>query len=126
MGQYGRAAVRAAAMLEKSEFPDPEAAWRKAIAHETTNDHSRNKSCPRGAFLGLCAAGVVRGVRAQPEYLPGKNGEYAIRMLKAIRTEEGVLSDRDRLWHIAVGDPSKHENGQIDVVTTMWKEGRIQ
>ena len=126
MGQYGRAAVRAAEMLEQSKSPDPEAAWRRAIAHETTSAESRKKPCPRGAFLGLCGCGVVRGVEAQPQYVPSKNGEYALRMLEAIRTDSDITSDRKRLWRIAVGHPGKHENGQVDVVTTMWNEGRIE
>ena len=123
---YGRAATRAARMLEQGSPSNPEAAWGRAIARETKSSESRRKSCPRGAFLELCAAGVIPGCEARRSLSLGANGEYALRILKVIRADEELVSDRERLWSTAVRRAKKRENGQVDVVVSLWKEGLIE
>jgi hypothetical protein len=124
MGMYGRAAINAARMLSGGVPSDPEKAWDRAIARETKSSESRRKSCPRGAFLELCVAGVIAGCQARPSLLRSSNGEYAIEILKAIRANEELLSDRERLWRVAAGR-DKRENGQVDVVVSLWENGVI-
>ena len=123
---YGRAAVRAAEMLQEGTPSDPEAAWKRAIALETDSSESRQKPCPRGAFLGLCAAGVIPGCSTLSSFLRNTNGDYAVRVLRAIQADESLLSDRGRLWKAAIRRGSKRENGQIDVVVSLWTAGLIQ
>lgn len=124
MGMYGRAAISAAQMLERGVPSNPETAWNRAIARETTSSESRRKSCPRGAFLELCAAGLIPGCDAKASLVRSANGDYAVHLVKAIRGDEALLSDRARLWRVAAGRRKK-ENGQIDVVTALWDEGVI-
>jgi len=126
MGIYGRAAITAARMLEQGTPSNPEAAWTRAIRRETKNYESRRKTCPREAFLGLCAAGLILGCEARPSLFRSSNGDYAVRMVKAIRADPQVLTDRNRLWRSAVGSAEKEENGQIDVVVSLWREGIIE
>ena len=126
MSMYGRAAITAARMLEQGTPSNPEAAWARAISRETKSSESRRKSCPRGAFLELCAAGVIPGCEARPSLFRGPNGEYALRILKAIRADEELVSDGERLWSTAVRRAKKRENGQVDVVVSLWKEGLIE
>ena len=126
MGIYGRAAITAARMLEQGTPSNPEAAWTRAIRRETKNYESRRKTCPREAFLGLCAAGLIPGCEARPSLFRSSNGDYAVRMVKAIRADPQVLTDRNRLWRSAVGSAEKEENGQIDVVVSLWREGMIE
>ena len=80
----------------------------------------------RGAFLELCAAGVIQGCRKQSSLNRNANGEYALRVLKAIRADENLLSAPGRLWRAAVKRGSKRENGQVNVVVSLWAEGLIQ
>jgi hypothetical protein len=47
-------------------------------------------------------------------------------MVKAIRADPQVLTDRNRLWRSAVGSATKEENGQIDVVVSLWREDIIE
>ena len=124
MGMYGRAAIGAARTLSRGTPSDPEKAWDRAIARETNSSESRRKSCPRGAFLELCAAGVIPGCPSRSSLLRGSNGEYAVRILEAIRADEELLSDRERLWRLAAGR-GKQENGQVDVVVSLWNDGLI-
>ena len=126
MGMYGRAAITAARMLEQGTPSNPEAAWTRAIRRETKSYDSRRKTCPREAFLGICAAGLIPGCEARPSLFRSSNGDYAVRMLEAIRADPQVLTDRKRLWRSAVGSAKKKENGQIDVVVSLWREGIIE
>ena len=121
---YGRAAISAARMLGEGTTTDPARAWDRAISRETDSSESRRKSCPRGAFLELCTAGVVKGCEGKPSLLRGSNGEYAIEILNVIRTDEDLISDRQGLWRVAAGK-GKKENGQVDVVVSLWKEGLV-
>ena len=126
MGMYGRAAITAARMLEKGVPSDPERAWKRAISLETESSESRKKSCPRGALLELCAAGVILGCKKRQSLLRGSNGEYAVRLLEAIRRDQQLLSDQKSLWHSATQNAAIEENGQIDVVASLWRAGLIQ
>jgi hypothetical protein len=125
---YGRAAVRAAQMLQESTSSDPEAAWKRAITLETESKDSRDKPCPRGAFLGLCGGGHIPGCSKRSAFLRNTNGDYAVRMLRAIQKDESLLGDRERLWKAAIGRgrDSPSEQGQIDVVVSLWTAGLIQ
>ena len=125
MGMYGRAAINAARMLSEGSPSDPEKAWERAIARETKSSESRRKGCPRGAFLELCLAGIIPGCQRQPSLTRSSNGEYAVQILKALRADEELLSDRERLWRFAAGK-AKKENGQVDVVVSLWESGVIQ
>ena len=124
MGMYGRAAIKAARMLSEGSPSDPAKAWDRAIARETKSSESRRKSCPRGAFLELCLAGAIPGCPSQPSLMRSSNGEYAVQILNAIRTDEELLADRGRLWRLAAGK-GKKENGQVDVVVSLWESGVI-
>jgi hypothetical protein len=47
-------------------------------------------------------------------------------MLKALQKDEKLSADRERLWKIGAGRSSKRENGQIDVVLSLWEEGILE
>jgi hypothetical protein len=126
MGMYGRAAIKAVQMIQQGSPSNPESAWDRAIALETASPDSRKKSCPRGAFLGLCSAGVINGVKGHASLELGSNGDYARRMVKALRSDEEVASDRKRLWRLGARKSKKDENGQVDVVLALWNEGLIE
>lgn len=63
MGKYGDASIRAAKLIIFGEIKSPVSAWRKAtgeIFGEGTS--SQDKGCPRGAFIGLCEEGMIKGI----------------------------------------------------------------
>ena len=81
MGQFGRAAVRAVKLITEREVESPRKAWASATA-----EIDYDKGCPKDAFLGLCEAGLVKGVPKGNYTRSRKNKEYAI---KAVRILEG-------------------------------------
>jgi hypothetical protein len=85
------------------------------------------KKCPRGAFLGLCEAGLVRGI-APGEYLASRksvNKDYAVRMVELIEQEPFAASDSLRLWLHAVGGVKKTENDQRKIVQALHQHNYL-
>ena len=59
MGSYGEVAVKAVDLVTAKNLTAPEA-WK--VAAKTVfpqSAASQEKGCPKGAFLGLCAAGIL-------------------------------------------------------------------
>jgi hypothetical protein len=63
MAKYGEVATRAVGLLLWEPDTSPADAWESAAARVFPDSpSSREKSCPRSAFLGLCEDGIVTGV----------------------------------------------------------------
>nr|WP_051348398.1 hypothetical protein [Peribacillus kribbensis] len=60
MGKYGTAAVQAAELLINFTCKTPIDAWNEATTEIFgRGTHSQKKGCPKGAFLGICEAGLL-------------------------------------------------------------------
>ncbi len=122
MNQYGRIAVRAARILASDVSLEPRAAWDSAAGELVReSDSARDKGCPRGAFLGLCAAGVVRGVGRRSLDDGEVNGGYAVRAYRALCGNPALEFDQVELWRQACLATGKKHNGQMDVVIGLWQ-----
>ena len=123
--QYGRVAVEATRLLIADTTLTAAAAWDAAASRITTSQASRDKGCPRGAFLGLCEAGLLQGVCPSGGDGGGLNGQYAVRAAKALRINPGLQYDRMELWHQSCLDRRKAHNGQMDVVVGLSQSGLL-
>jgi len=115
MGKYGNAAIRAAKLVKSGEVKLPVSAWRKAtgeIFGEETS--SQDKGCPRGAFLGLCEEGMIKGIPSGRYTQSTSNKEYAIKAVRILK-EEPTLNQKELWAQVTEGKVISH-NGQIDVV----------
>jgi hypothetical protein len=76
-----------------------------------TSATARKKGCPRGAFLGLCEAGLVKGIPAG-RYAASKDSKaYAVRAAELLA--EGTQSwSTSALWKAVSNDPEKTHNSQ--------------
>ena len=126
MANFGDAANLAAKLIRERRLP-PSDAWQRAT--EMTFPTSRSlqvKGCPKGAFLGLCEAGLVRGAPPGHYTRSKKNKRYALNAVRALRRTPSLLQDRRALWLAALGEESaKEHNGQMDVVVALWTTGSI-
>ena len=130
MTKYGKVAVRAHALAVSGA--DPREAWRAAALQEfPTSESSRKKGCPRGAFLGLCEAGLLTGIPAtgvNHDAAGGKNAVYAVTAVELLREDPSLRNSP--LWWPAVlaaldADASKVHNGQLDVARALIECGAI-
>lgn len=132
MGKYGFTAVRSTELL-RSGHQSASEAWRVA-AEEVFADapESRDKVCPREAFLGLCAAGLVRDVSPStcPEPSTSANRRYAVTAVRLLEADAHLVrGSKIDLWRQVLRelgmDPKKKPNEQMDVVLALLNHGLL-
>jgi len=122
--RYGEAAL-IAARPGASAGIDPVARWQSAMEKlYSTSPAARNKGCPRGAFLGLCEEGLVKGIPAGSYTRSKDDKAFAVRAV-ALLVEAKQSWSIGSLWHAVANDPGKIHNCQMDVVLALWKNGLI-
>jgi hypothetical protein len=88
-----------------------------------TSSAARKKACPRGAFLGLCEEGLVKGIPAG-RYTPSNESKtYAVRAA-ALLLEGKQRWSTSALWK-AVAKPAKTHDSQMDIVLALWNNDLI-
>jgi hypothetical protein len=130
--RYGEAALMAtrengtAKEGQNGHVPiDPVARWRTAMeALYPTSPIARKKGGPRGAFLGLCEEGLVKGIPAGRYGASKDNKAYAVDAA-ALLIEGSQTWSTSALWRAVSSDPEKPHNSQMDVVQALWKNDLI-
>lgn len=89
-----------------------------------TSPTSRKKGSPRGAFLGLCEEGLVKGIPAGRYAATADNKDYAVRAV-ALLADETKNWSTSALWRAVTNDPEKKHNSQMDIVMALWKNNLI-
>lgn len=140
MGKYGKAAVEAANKLRNMEDFLYLAAWENVVQGNTVweqqnSESSRNKGCPKQAFLGLCRHGLIVGVKGTSDIAVKEsiNAQYAVAAVEILKKEKKNGRDapsKEQLWEsvcqsVCPGDPDKCPNGQMDVVLELYEEGLL-
>jgi hypothetical protein len=121
--RYGEAALMAARQ-ESPAGVDPVARWEGAMKKlYPTSSTAQKKGCPRGAFLGLCEEGLVKGIPAGRYTPPNDNKAYAVRAA-ALLIEGKQRWSTSALWK-AVAKPSKTHDSQMDIVLALWNNDLI-
>jgi hypothetical protein len=121
MGQYGKAAIFATRRFLLGKALSLGDAWDFAISQCSDSFSTRVKRCPRGAYLGLCEAGLIRGIPPGDYGAPSsdRNGRYARDAYKILQSEPELADDKDALWERIPEKTAKNQNGQMDVVLTL-------
>jgi hypothetical protein len=122
--RYGEAALLAA-RRESANGLTPLARWQNAM--ETlypTSSTARRKAGPRGAFLGLCEEGSVKGIPPGQYAASKDNKAYAVRAV-ALLAEGTQKWSTTALWQAVSNNPDKTHDSQMDVVLALWKNDLI-
>jgi len=126
MAAYGNAALRAVELLKRRTCESPKDAWRLAASEVFAHSPSAQaKVCPRGTFLGLCSSGAVEGVPAGNYTRSEKNKLYGLRALEILRRSPALANDENTLWAKVIDGETKVPNYQMEVVTSLWKNGLL-
>jgi hypothetical protein len=127
MEAFGVVAVRAAKLVRSRACDSPSAAWESAAEAVFSHSESlRDKNCPRGAFLGLCAEGLVAGVPAGDYTRSRDNRGYAVRAARLLAAEPGLAGEGPQaLWDRVQGGATKAHNSQMDVVLALHRHGLL-
>jgi hypothetical protein len=121
--RYGEAAL-IAARKEFSPSPNPIAQWDVAMERlYPTSPIARRKTSPRGAFLGLCEEGLVKGIPAGQYKASTEHKSYAVNAVTLLAEGKQIWSATS-LWRV-VAKPETTHNSQMDVVLALWKNNLI-
>ena len=121
--RYGEAALMAVRMETYGKAITPAERWDDAVSKlYPTFPAARKKGCPRGAFVGLCEAGLVKGIAPGAYGQAHRNKDYAVEAVRLLKAE--THKTISQLW-AAVADEDKAHNAQMDVVLALWKNGLI-
>jgi hypothetical protein len=125
MGQFAEAARKAVNLYIENTASSPLEAWQEAIRELSKSSDVQKKSCPRNTFLGLCSEGFIKGIPPN-DYNDIHNTEriYAQKAVKILRQTPSLADYTCRLW-VEIGNEGKACDGQMDIVTTLWKDGTI-
>ena len=126
MSKYSEVAIAAAGKARNGL--NPVKAWKKT-AHEVFPQQpaSRDKGCPKCAFLGLSEDGLIRGV-PKGKYTKSKaNKQYAVQAVELLRTDSGLSRNPELMWdQVMSKQPQrKQHNEQMTVVAALWNNGDI-
>ncbi|MEQ1620218.1 MAG: hypothetical protein ABL919_02350 [Methylococcales bacterium] len=126
MNKYGEAAKLAVKYCRDGSEIAPAEAWEKAVSKVFPNSTAlQDKSCPKGAFLGLCSEGLVEGIPAGAYGRSTKNKEYAVKAVEVLRSNKFLTSQPDLLWKKVAGRTIS-SNHQMDVVISLWSAGLVR
>lgn len=125
--RYGEAALMAVRMELYDKALSPLERWDDAVRKMyPTTPAGQKKSGPRYAFVGLCEAGLVKGI-AGGEAGPAssavnRNKACAVRAVELLKAE--THRTVTQLW-AEVREGEAEHGGQMDVVLALWKNGLI-
>lgn len=126
MGKYGEAAVKATQLMHQHKASSPPDAWRMVMkAIFPSQQASQSKGCPRGTYLGLCEAGIVKGVRPGNYSRARLNKQYALEAVRILSANPALKSEPAELWALVMNGQEKVENSQMDVVIGLWEQGLV-
>ena len=125
MSKYAQAAVETVRKNQGKSSLDMRQEWDKTMMeYYPTKKPSREKGCPRNAFLGLSEAGLIMGIPTG-DYgvkLGNVNKRYAVDAVALLQA--GSEPDKKQLW-AAVTDANKKPNHQMDIVLALLHEGML-
>ena len=125
--RYGEAALMAVRMETYGKALTPAERWEDAVRKlYPTTPVGQKKGAPRAAFVGLCEAGLVRGIAAGA--MPMTTSENrskgfaveAVGLLKA-----GTHKTVSQLWGAVTEGLEVQHGAQMDVVLALWKNDLI-
>ena len=131
MTKYESAALEAIRMYDSKKTLDHEEIWENAVNKFTTSRSSITKGCPKGAFLGLCEEGLVKGIppgcyTRNPERQVNKM--YAIKAVDILKSKPNVTFNDRELWREVLdflGIPDKQPQAQMKIVLILWNNKLI-
>ncbi|CAM4503993.1 hypothetical protein FHS16_004560 [Paenibacillus endophyticus] len=129
MNKYGLTAVKTVELLYLTKVTKPLDAW-NTVSTEIfgAGTWSQRKGCPKNAFLGLCEAGLIRGInegRCSENSGSQKNKNYAIEAVEILRSRPELVDDKHGLWRVVMNGVKKSHNSQMDVVLSLWNNNLI-
>ena len=126
---YGRVAILAVKRAQNGV--DPVQAWKESAkevfpSQPASRDTSRDKGCPKCAFLGLAEDALIFCVPPGNYTNSSSNKKYAVEAVKFLCISPSLAKNPRELWNRVTHNQPKTPNGQMDVVLALWNAGYIR
>ncbi|MFC4640012.1 nucleotide pyrophosphohydrolase [Deinococcus hohokamensis] len=126
MTVYERMTVRAVQLLAGGLAPGE--AWKQAGLVEAEAHGTRNKPCPRSAFVSLAEHGHIQGYSAAPTRPLTQNAAYCLTGAALLVERPELATSRTRLWEAIrerTGVSRQGQNGVVDVLLALHRNGQL-
>ncbi|GBE94681.1 DUF6979 family protein [Nostoc cycadae] len=127
MGTYGEIAWRAYCLATLNGML-PQDAWRASLTEHYTDPNKLSNaiqhSCPRGAFLGLCQAGLLPGITTGQYTKSVSSSRYALDAVELLRANPKLANDKRQLE--AQVFKERTPNDEVVVVLAFWGQGMLR
>lgn len=122
---YGSVAILAVKRAQNGV--DPVQAWKESAKEVfPSQPASRDKGCPKCAFLGLAEDALIFCVPPGNYTRSSLNKKYAVEAVKFLRISPSLAKHPRELWNRVTHNQPKAHNGQMDVVLALWNAGYIR
>ena len=127
MNKDAQAAWDAVRICQQGGADSPQDAWEQATtAIFGRGTPGQTKGCPKGAFLGLCEDGLIRGIDPGNYTRSQKNKQYAVDAVDVLRRHPHLAHGAQGLWIEVLTGVSKKHNQQMNIVIALWNRGLIR
>ena len=117
---FGKTCITAVKLIA-DEKTDPEKAWKRAIQVYTHSPKTQIKSCPKNAFVDLCASGYIKGIKKQNDIALSENGKISIEAINILKTDNWKIKSKSKFWS---ENFNRSHQGQLDVILAL-KENNL-
>ena len=129
VNKYAHVAIKAVHKLQAKPI-QPKNAWIQSAKEVfPNNSEAQKKECPKNAFLGLCAEGLIKGVPSGEYTKSIQNKSYAIKAADIFKKSSTMFSCPTGLWKQTLielsEDENKTHNQQMHVVIALYELGFI-
>ena len=121
--RYGEAALQAVRMNLYGKALTPVERWQDAVQKLYPTQAGQKKKAPREAFVGLCDAGLVKGITVDNNSVGNRNKDYAVAAVELLRA--GTHKTVTQLWSAVTDSDGTEHACQMDVVLALWKNNLI-
>ncbi len=134
MSQYGNVAIGVVKKFlttsSKGNQLNPVIEWINEAKLHITSQSSREKTCPKNAFLGLCKNGLVKGISPGKYVKSKENKKYAIEAVNILKNNPYYSTvSPQKLWEEVMNSLklpiTKTHNQQMNIVLDLWKSNYI-
>jgi len=127
MNDYGNAALKAVEFYTNGQAASLEDAWSEATATIFgRGTSSQKKGCPKDTFLGLCQAGLVKGIPSGTYTRSRKNKQYGLDAVAMLKQNPLLANAPIALWNRVLRGELKAHNHQMNVVVSLWNKGLLK
>ena len=125
--RYGEAALMAVRMETYGKALTPADRWEDAVRKlYPTTPIGQKKSAPRAAFVGLCEAGLVKGIAAGASPMStSESRSKGFALAAVVLLKAGSHTTVSQLWSGVTEGLEVQHGAQMDVVLALWKNGLI-